>query len=97
MLQQIASFKGEFEQMVKRNSSLEEKCKKAQSHCTAYKEKYQELKQQKLNAKDSAIACKTMDMNLIKSFVRDLRVDNEDRLVQFGDQERESTNHKKLL
>ncbi len=82
MLQQIESFKTEFEQIVKRNMHLEEKYKKAHSVCNAYKEKYHELKQQKFNCKDSSLKSKTSEANLIKSFMRDLRVDCDDRPKQ---------------
>lgn len=83
MLQQINSFKTEFEEILKRNSNLEEKFKKLSTQADAYKEKYNQLKQ-KMNKTSTEFTKsqrseaaspmgKTAEVDLIKNFMRDLR------------------------
>ena len=87
MLEQIASFKSEFELLIKRNSNLEEKLKKLTNSCDLYKNKCLELKQEKrrlsLDRKEMTTNIETMEINLIKNLVRDLKLDEKTNLHKF--------------
>lgn len=89
MLSQIASFQIEFEELLKRNTHLEEKIKKLITIGETYKDKYHEIK--KLKKQDDAKHAQrteltniseTMEVNLIKNFIKDLRSEeNQDEFL----------------
>lgn len=83
MLQQIASFKAEFERLVSRNSYLEEKSKKLNSQCDVYKEKYSELrakfKKVSANAKSESKISDSVRQSVIENALREYSTKNLDR------------------
>lgn len=78
MLEQIRSFKAEFDNLVNRNTYLEEKIKKIVAQAEAYRDKYNEMKKNRKPAENQVeVATKSMGLNLIQDFVRDLRINEQ--------------------
>ena len=77
MLEQIRSFKVEFDNLVNRNTYLEDKIKQIIVQSEAYKEKYLEIKRSsKKQPVENQVesSTKSIGLDLIHDFVRDLRI-----------------------
>lgn len=77
MLEQIRSFKVEFDNLVNRNTYLEDKIKQIIVQSEAYKEKYLEIKRSsKKQPVENQVESSTkfIGLDLIHDFVRDLRI-----------------------